>query len=367
MILFLRLCKSKILKLSIIYFIAFLSFDFIFGNSIIKLLYKNNFLSNQKIKLEENFKEEKKYRIKHNYFHHTLKENIEAKSYWGPYVYKTCTDRNGFRKMCNKTKIVSKKKNIVLIGDSFTEGIGLNYEKTFAGMLSNSSKNNIINMGVISYSPIIYKNKIQFYLDKGFKIDHLFVFIDISDIDDETIYYSCDNNSVCSEKDDLSSNNNQITQKINFPIFKNIKRSIRLIKRNFFPKIHVYEKNFERSSWTYIENNSKIQKGIDSSIKNMDELYHLLKQKNIPISIAVYPWPGQILYDVKNSKQVEIWKKFCVKRCDNFINLFPIFFEEITNNKRKKVVEKFYLKNDIHFNEIGNRKIFSHINNLKLF
>ena len=150
-------------------------------------------------------------------------------------------------------------------------------------------------------------------------------------------------------------------------MWKKIKRSVRLIKRKFLPKIHVYEKNFERSSWPYLKSNSKIEDGIKNSIKNMDELFHYLKRKNIPISIAVYPYPGQILYDEKNSKHVKIWKNFCKTRCKDFIDLFPIFFKEIKNNKRKAVVKKFYLKNDLHFNELGNKKIFNHLNNLKLF
>ena len=74
-----------------------------------------------------------------------------------------------------------------------------------------------------------------------------------------------------------------------------------------------------------------------------------------------------ILYDEKNSKHVKIWKNFCKTRCKDFIDLFPIFFKEIKNNKRKAVVKKFYLKNDLHFNELGNKKIFNHLNNLKLF
>ena len=55
----------------------------------------------------------------------------------------------------------SFKYKYAFLGDSFTEGLGLNYSDTFAGMLSDYSRYEIINMGVTSYSPIIYWNKIK--------------------------------------------------------------------------------------------------------------------------------------------------------------------------------------------------------------
>ena len=60
----------------------------------------------------------------------------------------------------------------------------------------------------------------------------------------------------------------------------------------------------------------------------MTSLNNFLKTEDITLSIAVYPQPGQIIYDRKNSKQVKIWKKFCKNKCKHFINLFPTFFDE---------------------------------------
>ena len=68
-------------------------------------------------------------------------------------------------------------------------GLGLAYEKTFVGLYEKYSKNKVFNLAVTSYSPIIYFNKIKYYLDRGLKTKHVIVFIDISDIDDEKNYY----------------------------------------------------------------------------------------------------------------------------------------------------------------------------------
>jgi len=359
--------KFSFIKFILIYFLTFGAIDFLFGNSILNFLYEKNFIVNHDAQLKKIQENEKKYRIENDYFHHTLKKNIITSAQWGPFKYKVCTDEYGFRDICkNKTKY---EKNIFLIGDSFTEGIGLNYEKTFGGIISENWKINVKNLAVASYSPIIYKNKIKYYLNLGLSAEHVIVFLDISDIDDENNYFHCkENKSICAKSDEkVESKLTEKKEEKKFPIFETTKRAVKLLKREIFPKNNIYEKDFIRSSWTYSENNEIIVEGINRSLKNMDELYNYLNERNIPLSIVIYPWPGQILHDKVNSKHVSIWKKFCEQRCENFINLFPLFFDEINQNSKEKVVELFYLKNDVHFNEDAHKKIFEKINTLKFY
>ena len=68
----------------------------------------------------------------------------------------------------------------------------------------------------------------------------------------------------------------------------------------------------------------------------MDELYNYLNERTFLI-ISNISLAGQILYDKVNSKHVNIWKKFCEHRCENFINLFPLFFDEINQNSKEKL------------------------------
>ena len=118
--------------------------------------------------------------------------------------------------------------------------------------------------------------------------------------------------------------------------------------------------------WTYVENTDEIIKGINSSIKYMTSLHNFLLAEDISLSIAVYPQPGQIIHDSKNSKQVKIWKEFCKDKCKHFINLFPTFFDEKPKLTSMQIIKKYYIKNDIHFNELGNKKIFNVLKNLDL-
>src|SRR5262245_11438279 len=60
----------------------------------------------------------------------------------------------------------SDRRRILLMGDSFTEGGGLPFEQTFAGMLSRAGndwpqKIEFLNAGVGSYSPVIFYQKIK--------------------------------------------------------------------------------------------------------------------------------------------------------------------------------------------------------------
>ncbi len=344
----------------------FLFFDFTLGNKILDFLHdKEIILSEEKrlLAIKKTRKEERKYRIKNEFYHHTLRPNIKIKSVWGSRKYNTCTDNNGFREQCDIKN--GKEKNIILIGDSFVEGIGLDYGKTFAGMFSQEMNYRVYNMGVSSYSPVIYKNKIFHFIENGLNIKDVIVFIDISDIDDEANNYVECEKKVCS-KNSFDDNSQQKVKKItkDFPIFDLIKLSIKRIKRTIKPKIYIYRKDFVRSNWTFIEETKNIKLGVKNSLYHMNELYKYLEKKDISLSVAVFPHPGQILHDKKNSKQVNLWKDFCIDKCKYFINYFPIFFDELENLKPKKLIKKYYIKNDIHYNHKGNIKLFEELRNL---
>ena len=360
---------KKIFFIVLISCLIFFSTDFFLGKTILNFLYESNIAqSPQKIKLEIEKREnnEKSYRIKNDFYHHTLKANTIAQSIWGNFNYTTCTDKFGFRISCQKSKNKKNKKKIIIIGDSFTEGLGLNYSETFVGMFNKYSEYEIINLGVTSYSPIIYWNKVKYFLNQGLEADHVIVFIDVSDVDDEANnYQKCsDSDYVCDrldKKTQIIKNHLDKEKKNFFPLFKHMQISTKKLKRKIKPKIYIYRKDFERSYWTYSDSNEEIKRGVNNSIKYMKNLSNYLDSRNITLSVAVYPHPGQILHDNENSKHVEIWKDFCKQRCKYFINLFPTFFNNQNNIKKMDIIKKYYIKNDIHFNKRGNKKIFDHL------
>ena len=363
----------KILLIIFISFFLFLIIDYYFGKIFI-----DKYL--QSIKDDPVY--HKKQRVRHDFFHHTLAPNIDyKKTGWGPKIYRLCTDEWGLKYKCN-----TKSKNtykLAIIGDSFVEGIGIPYEETFAGIINLKTMPEIANLGVSSYSPKIYYSKLKYFIEKGFKFNHVIIFVDVSDlIDDMNSYVLLRDGKVRDKK-----LNKKIEWYINakFPaldqlIFKFTKNNryratdtiltpAKTFTFNENLKIEdikkIYDKKMNlRAMWTYT-NETKIKgydygidQGIEEQIRTMDMIYDYLADKKIKLSIAVYPWPQTILYDVPYNKHVKIWEEFCKRRCVNFINHYPLFMNINDSDEKKiEIIKKYYQVGDIHFNAEGNKLI----------
>ena len=92
----------------------------------------------------------------------------------------------------------------------------------------------------------------------------------------------------------------------------------------------------------------------------MENLVNFLKKNQIEYSIAVYPWPQQLLFDEQNSIHVKIWKDFCEKNsCKYFFDFFKVYHELIEKNELEKIILNYYFYTDVHFNKKGNEVIAS--------
>jgi hypothetical protein len=113
---------------------------------------------------------DKGYRQNSSVYHHDLKANASSdNAVWGSWVYKVYTDSLGFKSDSVKsTPLSSERHRIIFIGDSFTEGIGFDYESTFVGRIAQALSDNgidVLNAGVSSYSPIIYWRKLKYLIE----------------------------------------------------------------------------------------------------------------------------------------------------------------------------------------------------------
>ena len=362
----------KFIKLSLKYFRNFLTIftitfiisiiiDFVFGNLILKSL--NSYL----VKTEFYGR---LIRIDHEYYHHTLKANViynKEKSF--NEFYKFCTDNNGFKYKCGKKR--SKNFDFAFMGDSFTEGVALRYEDTFVGIFEKEKNISVANLGVTSYAPNIYLSKTKYLIENGYRFNHLIVFLDISDLYDDSVFYKLNDDFTVGEKK-AEEKNLKIRKYLrkNFPLTNYylyvIKMNNRLNKTLPPTKsdVPIFDKRSElKAKWTYQKNQyvegyaEKISTTKEKMIATMSELHSLLKKNDIKLSIAVYPWPQQIKNDVVNSQHVNMWRHFCVSRCENFINFFPIFFKEKNQTSYLSVYKKYYFWNDVHFNAAGNKLI----------
>ena len=129
-------------------------------------------------------------------------------------------------------------------------------------------------------------------------------------------------------------------------------------------KVYSYRDSIDhhRSSWTFDSNVYKEygERGLNISSKYMEKLLQFLRKHKIEMTLAIYPWPGQIYYDTVDSKQVLFWESWTNKNNVRFINHFNDFFSLKDKIGAKRLIEEYYIPGDVHFNEKGNLFIMEH-------
>ena len=326
--------------------------DFFFGHKILKMINKNTKII--EIKPTE----------KNNNFDYNFKKNIDKNFFYSKFEYRICTDSLSLRIDCDKKyKIIEKNFDILFIGDSFTEGVGLDFNDTFVGIFENSLKLNIGNLGVSGYSPYNYYKKIKYYIDElNINTKEVIVFLDLSDAKNDFDRFIKKNKLSFLQRNNKIETQDKLSFKLRLrKIFPLIYEGLFLLKHHKLPNPkYRYLPNYSPSAWPYAKVNYDLNRALDLNKIYMTKLYEYLKEKNIDLSIAVYPYPNTLIYDNLNSNYVSLWKNFCLKKCKNFINFFPLFFENKNKLDFKTALEKtslYYLDGDVHYNKLGNEKI----------
>ena len=309
-------------------------------------------------------------RIFSNIFHHTLDSNVNVIEENGRYgKTRLITNSIGFRdKVVRKINNQTSKYRIVFIGGSYTEGFLGNYEDSFVGIIDEKLKNfkiDVLNAGVVGYSPSIYYAKIKYFLKKKLRFNELIVYIDVEDIYAESFEDRLDQAKTFNE-----SMRGRYNPHIGF-LKKNLHLSYSVLnfisdKIDDLHRANVYDaskldefilgvvsgKTHDKDRWTIDkEMYKKNELGINRSLKYMKLLADLCEENNIKLTIAVFPHFTQIYHDDFDSLQVKMWKKFSEENNTNFINHFPHFFDKnLSIEDRIKVIKKYFRPFDIHPN-----------------
>ena len=319
-------------------------------------------------------------RIANPIYDHGLAANFDGYDSWGGIRYRLFTDNLGFKDFSVRdVPLKSSSHRVLLIGDSFAEGIGMSFEDSFAGMLylagqQRNQKIEFLNAGVASYSPVIYYKKIQFLLNSGLQFDEVVLFSDPSDVMDEATSYFCIDDDPkyrahCSSAEGSAQKVAAPPKKPDFLVdhFVVTNRTVLYIKRSIQALLGNQRKKIDtdhgRTGWTVagLDVGDTYQPlgvdgGIARSLQNMAALADLLAARNIPLTIVVYPWAQQIAQGDRDSRQISLWREFCQGRCKAFINLFPPFFAAADADK--DWYEHLFILGDDHYSAAGNRFMF---------
>lgn len=321
---------------------------------------------------------ERAYRVRSEQYHHDLAPNQEAIGLWGIRKYPVYTNSLGFKdRSVLQVPLRAEGPRVLLLGDSFTEGIGVAFEQSYAGILADRLRADgidVLNAAVASYSPAIYYRKTRHLLeDRRLTFDEVVVFLDISDIHDEAAFYAFDDRdrvvSVSREPEHLISAGTGRGSDLGMLLQNNsvLARGIWMISRMLTEEQPAYGAcrrmddaavramtNLERSLWTIrpevFERYGR--RGLELAQANMERLYRLLRKAGKRLTVVVYPWPDQIMYGDRESRQVVAWREWARTHEVQFISLFPVFTE---SEEPRRVLERYFIPCDMHLNEAGHR------------
>ncbi len=323
---------------------------------------------------------ERAYRQSSPYYHHDLTPNIHQRGIWGHLIHEISTNSLGFKdETTRRVPMPAKGDRIVFIGDSFTEGLGFPYRRTFVGLVDAALRPegyDVLNAGVLSYSPIIYWRKTRYLIEeRGLKFNHLVVFIDISDIEDEARTYRLDDDGrvIFSDewvvvdrlrreaREEIKANRPLRSRLVEFSL---LLQTLDLLKdsalhrgQDGWPETiaelqttdHV---TVPRVSWTF-DDDAYAQIGVEGlrrSSEHMDQLFELTKDHDIALYVAVYPWPGQVIRRDHPNRHTEHWKAWSEAHNVPFLDLTGAFVNE---RDPISILKEYYIEDDCHFNEAG--------------
>ena len=268
---------------------------------------------------------------------------------------------------------------ILMLGDSFTFGFGIEHEKTFSSVLENlfseqGQKIDVINTGVVSYSPL---PEYLYLREKGLKYnpDVVIMNFDMSDVWGDYIF----------EKTIIIDAKGRIT---------NITQEEKQPKKKLFTKIKIvdflnqktnsvidrwyanlaYKPQMDRTYVYDIEHNRyAITLDEREKIVNEEELWErsfeyiirtkeLAEKNNAEFILVIYPYGHQVSVrewdlgrhhfglatdKVYGNHPEEILKEFAEKNDVTLFNMFPVFKESKTY--------PLYFRFDGHFNNNGHQ------------
>jgi hypothetical protein len=312
--------------------------------------------------------------------HHAFKPNCTAIYPWGGSWYEFSTNSLGFRdEKVREVPLTDARPRILILGDSMTEGM-LPWHDSYVGRIAaHFPQYDFLNGAARSYSPSNYFNVARIVLARGYDIDEVIVFIDISDVQDEAAYYrdADESGAVAGPDRDRYSISWWAKTRMfiagRLLLTNNVLLSCErfLVGHGFYhlttgPLGDAFD--MERGAWTYRKVNETkpyydgyaplgVEAGIAREKEKMTRLWQELASRNIPLSVVVYPHPAQVLHDTADSRQVRMWREWCEGKCKRFISLFPAFLavkEQCPPSHPGCWYLSHFVFGDIHYNPTGN-------------
>jgi len=301
-----------------------------------------------------------------SYYHHGLKPGICLASQWGAESYKYCTNSLGMRD--STSRVVperSPEPRLVLIGDSFTEGVGLPYERTFAGLLAERlrpSGYEVLNAGVKSYSPKLYELRVRHLLEvEKVEFQALIILPDVSDPQDEIVYRP------------FQPGRHAIARRVDGVLRQHL-YGYRLVREHWPAWSRVLQGSFraddvattpgfdtlgpqatfyqERDRWVL---DASVQarwgdEGWRRTVESTARLVALARSRGITVAIAIYPWASMIREPLGGAVYLDRWRSAAAGMDVPLVDVVSPFTPSADPDV---TVGNYYIPGDVHMSAAG--------------
>jgi hypothetical protein len=329
---------------------------------------------------------ERRYRVANPIYHHDLRPGVSMDSaFWGAAFYPIRTNSLAFKDAAARdVPLVGSAPRVLFLGDSFTEGLGVPYDSTFVGRIAqraNGARAEVQNGAVASYSPLIYLRKtVDLIARRGVAVGEVIVFLDISDIQDEASYYVDSTGRIGStmavgfigpvpSADELAGLTPHSTLAARARVF--LRRNTFLTYRAVSWVSHWLrppatqgpscDAPLTMDSWScrpgWTSSPAIMDRygrtGLLRASAHMSELAHFLRERGIALTVVVYPWPQQLQWNDRHSRQVSFWRDWTAREHVRFVELFSDLFAEVDSGGLDRTIGRYFISGDVHFNAEG--------------
>lgn len=301
-------------------------------------------------------------------YHHGFTPLTHGREIYGPYEVDYFINSLGMRdrseRQISRTK--PPKGRVLLLGDSFIDGVGMNFEDTVAGrLLARLSPRGIevLNGGVASYCPTLIEARLQKWILKDhLEFDLVLVFIDISDVRDEMRYHRNSsgsfqpNDSVEFESaihaDEVK--NRPFRAMLESRVEKNFVILGALIRnlRQQYEKLPFAGSSmpFEHNRWPSYDGplNPWVQQALQRQAVSMCKILELSREQKANLAVVVYPGIEQIQDKYAEDRHVRFWRDWTSVQKVTLISLYPDFIKI-----RHQLNEYILSPRDSHWNARG--------------
>jgi len=307
-----------------------------------------------------------RHRMADKEFHHTLRPASKGLDRFGSTRVEYAVNSLGFRDATpRKIPWSSSQPRVLLLGDSYAEGIGVPWGETVAGVLQADLAARgveVLNGAVAGYSPSFTAQKLKrWFLEKNLTVDLVIMLVDISDVEDELKLLSNPDGSLTISPQSPFGDPRYLrfTEKIDSWLKKTIEPNFVILGagvRNLLPLLEQqgwFGVPLGRATWPDYQGPGEvvIAQGLSRAEKSMTEIRDLCRGR-ARLWVVVYPWLEQIRARRLPCRQETFWQTWGEAQQVPVFSLFPLML-----SLGPQFEKDYCLPGDGHWNGQGSKLV----------